>query len=149
MSLDNKARELAGYFHAVRERMHVAEKSNPATAQVMNLQEAHTLLNMGAKGPMTMSEIAATLQLSLSSVTTIVDKLEGKRLVRRDRSGTDRRIVRVELTPEGAKFHSLIEKSHLRLTRDFLNSLKAQEQDLLLELFRKMTATFKSGKAGR
>ena len=143
----NKPLELAGYFQLFRERLRVLEKSNPATCEVLNLQEANTLLSMGTRGAMTMSEIAKVLYLSLSSATGIVDKLEKKNFVRRDRSSEDRRIVRVELTKEGTRFYELVKEGQLRLADDALSTLNSQEQDLLLGLFRKITAKFRTDMA--
>jgi len=142
-----KAQELAGYFQLFRERLRVAEKSNPATCEILNMQEAHTLLSMGNRGAMTMSEIAKVLYLSLSSATSIVDKLENKNFVRRDRSSEDRRIVRVELTKEGTRFYELVKDGQLRLADDALSTLNSREQDLLLELFRKITTKFRADMA--
>ena len=45
------------------------------------------------------------IHLSLSSVTGIVDKLEEKALLRRDRSHEDRRIVQAGLTEEGRRMY--------------------------------------------
>ncbi len=139
-----KAQELAGYFQLFRERLRVAEKSNPATCEVLNLQEAYTLLSVGTRGAMTMSEIAKVLNLSLSSATSIVDKLESKNFVRRDRSSEDRRIVRAELTKEGTRFYELVKEGQLQLANDALSTLNSREQNLLLELFRKITTKFRA-----
>ena len=139
-----RARELAGCFQLFRERLRVLEKSNSATSDVLSLQEANTLLSMGTRGAMTMSEIAKVLYLSMSSATGIVDKLESKNFVRRDRSSEDRRVVRVALTKEGTKFYELVKAGQLRLADDALSTLNAQEQELLLELFRKITTKFRT-----
>ena len=146
MESQNKVRQLDGYFSLIKKRLHVAEKNNPATFEILNLSEAQTLIIMGPEGSMTMSEIAAALHLSLSSATSIVDKLEGKQFVRRERSNEDRRIVNVVLTKEGVRFQHHIEEARLNLVRDMLNALDSQEQDQLIRLFGKVAANFKSDK---
>ncbi len=117
-----------------------ADKNNTATSHLVNVQEAHLLLRLGTRGALAMSEIAAALQLSLSSVTTTVDKLENKALVLRERSDEDRRVVRVGLTPKGREFCDLVEEGHLDLTVSILDALEQTEQETLLEMFRKVTA---------
>ena len=82
MENENKVRQLGGYFSLIKKRLHVAEKNNPATFDIVNISEAQTLIIMGPEGSMTMSEIAEALHLSLSSATSIVDTLEGKQFVR-------------------------------------------------------------------
>jgi DNA-binding MarR family transcriptional regulator len=133
------ARELSAHFHVIREKLHGIDKHNAATAQVINFQEAHLLMSIGTKGPLTMSEIARTLQLTLSSVTAVVDKLEKKKFVRRARTAEDRRLVRVELTVAGRKFHNLVESAHLTLTGSMLKILDPAEREVFLGLFRKIS----------
>ncbi len=132
------ARELSAHFHVIREKLHAIDKHNAATAEVINFQEAHLLMSIGTKGPLTMGEISRTLQLTLSSVTAVVDKLELKQFVRRARSAEDRRLVRVELTASGRKFHSLVESAHLTLTDSMLRILEPAEREVFLTLFRKI-----------
>jgi DNA-binding MarR family transcriptional regulator len=133
------ARELSAHFHVIREKLHGIDKHNAATAEVINFQEAHLLLSIGTKGPLTMSEIARTLQLTLSSVTAVVDKLEKKKFVRRARSAEDRRLVRVDLTASGGKFYNLVESAHLTLTGSMLKILDPAEREVFLGLFRKIS----------
>ena len=134
------ARELSAHFHVIREKLHGIDKHNAATAQVINFQEAHLLMSIGTKGPLTMSEIARTLQLTLSSVTAVVDKLEKKEFVRRRmRNAQDRRLVRVELTAAGRKFYNLVEAAHVTLTDSMLKILDPAEREVFLGLFRKIS----------
>jgi DNA-binding MarR family transcriptional regulator len=144
MNIEEKARELAGYFSDVKDRIHAAEKSNIALCEVLNIQEAHAILKIGAAGPMTMSEIAKALHLALSSASSIVDKLESKKFVLRDRSSEDRRIVRVHLTEEGGRFLEIVAAARLAMTGACLDALNPQEQDQLLGLFRKIAEKFRS-----
>jgi DNA-binding MarR family transcriptional regulator len=103
MSLADRAIELSGYFQIVGERLHGVKKNNPETSGVISAQESQLLLSVGTKEALKMSEIAKALQLTLSSVTAVVDKLEAKAFVTRQRSLEDRRIVLVSLTAEGRK----------------------------------------------
>ena len=135
------ARELSAHFHVIREKLHGIDKHNAATAQVINFQEAHLLMSIGTKGPLTMSEISRVLQLTLSAVTAVVDKLQRKKFVRRARSAEDRRLVRVELTTAGRKFYNLVESAHLTLTDSMLKILNSAEREVFLGLFRKIAAS--------
>ena len=51
-------------------------------------------------GPLTAGELAAHTGLATASVTSLIDRLERKGLVRRVRDATDRRRVIVEIVPE-------------------------------------------------
>ena len=51
--------------------------------------------------PMTMSALARALDASLPSMSGIVDRIEARGLIERDRSSDDRRVVQVRLTQKG------------------------------------------------
>jgi len=51
----------------------------------------------------TVSELADRLQLAQHTVTELVSRAEQAGLVRRDQSGTDRRVTYVRLTPQGER----------------------------------------------
>jgi DNA-binding MarR family transcriptional regulator len=53
------------------------------------------------EGPRRITELAATEALAQPTVTQLVDKLEGRGLVTRGRSGEDGRVVLVEISPQG------------------------------------------------
>ena len=93
-----------------------------------------------------MSGIAERIRLSLSSVTGLIDRLVEKRLVCRDRSREDRRVVQVELTGEGRELHKSVVESQVAYARGLLKTLSAAEQDELLALFGKLSARIKAEK---
>jgi DNA-binding MarR family transcriptional regulator len=51
----------------------------------------------------TVAELARELQTDPGAMTRLLDRLESKGFCRRERSTDDRRVVRIELTPEGEK----------------------------------------------
>lgn len=56
----------------------------------------------------TVAELARVLQMDPGATTRLLDRLEAKGLCRRVRSEVDRRVVNVELTPEGREVASHI-----------------------------------------
>jgi len=64
-------------------------------------------------------EISQRTGLALSTLTSVIDKMETKRLVRRRQSKTDRRMVKIEMAVTGRrvknKFNGLIEQISLSL----------------------------------
>ena len=143
MPLAEKSQELAGYIREIREKLQRADKRNPKTMGVLNVQEVHALISLGSKGPMTMSAIAGSLHLSLSSMTAVIDKLEKKQFISRERQKQDRRVVEVALTRAGAKFYNVAREAHMQVMEKLLSALSLPEQDTLLTLFRKITANLK------
>ena len=58
------------------------------------------------QGPMTVSAIAQAVYLSPSTVVGILDRLEGRGLVTRERDTVDRRVVNISATEAGNKIVS-------------------------------------------
>lgn len=59
------------------------------------------LQSLASSDGLTVGEVAGGVHLSQGTVTAVLDRLAGKGFVTRARSETDRRKVRVALTPEG------------------------------------------------
>lgn len=97
--------------------------------------EALVLLDFARRGSLPMRVMGERLQLHPTSVTNIVDRLEGDGLVRRLPHPTDRRATLVELTPDG---QVRLEKATAAVTAiEFgLTGLSAEDQDRLTELLR-------------
>ena len=60
------------------------------------------LLRLRTAGPCTVVELARWLQTDAGAMTRLLDRLVKKDLCRRVPSSADRRVVNIELTPEGA-----------------------------------------------
>ena len=61
------------------------------------------LCEIEARPGMTVSELAHAMSIHLSTASNLLDKLETRKLVRRERASTDQRVVRVHVTREGEK----------------------------------------------
>lgn len=59
------------------------------------------LLRLQNRGASTVAELARWLQIDAGAMTRLLDRLEKKGLCKRVRSTEDRRVVQVELTPDG------------------------------------------------
>lgn len=81
---------------------------------------------------LTPSEIAVHVSLSQATVTTIVDRLEKRDLLRRERGKNDKRKVNLSLTEQGKKILSgapkPLQESFIRQFQDLRN----WEQDMIL-----------------
>jgi DNA-binding MarR family transcriptional regulator len=87
---------------------------------------------IGKAGEITAGVIAREVSLSQATVTSIIDRLERKACLKRERSADDRRKVMVSLTPEGA---ALLDKAPTLMQESFINafnSLEDWEQALIL-----------------
>jgi DNA-binding MarR family transcriptional regulator len=67
----------------------------------LNASQLSCLLVLKRSGAMPLSKLSRQVLLSPSMITSIVDQLEKKELVVRNRKSTDRRVILIELTGKG------------------------------------------------
>lgn len=98
----------------------------------LSITEVHTLAAIGAGKAKTMTQVAANLKISVSTLTTAINKLVDKKYVNRFRVPEDRRIVKIELTDGGIEAVKEHEEFHRRMIGDVLAELNESEQEILL-----------------
>jgi MarR family 2-MHQ and catechol resistance regulon transcriptional repressor len=91
------------------------------------------LLHLGA---MSQGDLCGKLLLSGSNITTVIDNLEKRDLVRRVRRTDDRRVIDVSLTDKGRKQISTLFPAHARRITTLFSALSSKQQDQLAELCR-------------
>ena len=89
-------------------------------------------------GPLLQKDIGDKLLVSKSNVVAVVDKLENRGLVQRQRSGEDRRCVFVHLTDNGRELIQGLLPIHVAAIVEEMNCLTAAEQEQLGRLCRKL-----------
>ena len=85
-----------------------------------------------------MSDLGKRLDISLSTATGIIDRLIEKKLVKRERNGGDRRVVRVVLTDKGRKTSQTYQKQKKELFGRMLGALDSEEQGELIRILEKI-----------
>ena len=117
-TLDLRALEMR---HAVQDIVHQFRVCDSVAANgphaELSLQELRVVEYLGDAGPRMMRELAELLLVAVNSVTSTIDNLEKKGLVRRNRSEEDRRIVRVELTSSGEAAYAAALEEKLQIGR--------------------------------
>ena len=104
----------------------------------ISIPEVHIIEFLGDRKSCMMRELAEYLLVAVNTVTTIVDKLEQKLLVRRERDEEDRRIVMVHLTDKGRQAYEGILEIRLNACRTMLTPLNEDVQDIFMVLMRKI-----------
>ena len=90
------------------------------------------------KGPQRIQKIGQKILLQSGSMTYVINQLEKKQLLRRERCPEDRRVIHINITEEG---HALIEKifpEHERQLAALMNELSDEEMDTLIHLTKKL-----------
>jgi DNA-binding MarR family transcriptional regulator len=96
---------------ASRALVAIAARSLAEEGIEVTLPQFRALVVLRSRGPQRVVDISRELGVDPSAGTRLCDRLVRKQLARRQRSTTDRRVVRVALTPTG---QSLVEQVTLR-----------------------------------
>jgi len=94
-----------------------------------------TLLHLG---PLVQRELASKLLTSPGNVVMVLDHLERRGLVRRERHPTDRRAMVVGLTDAGRALIEQLFPKHARTVAEAFSVLEPEEQEALHRLCRKL-----------
>lgn len=110
----------------------VFKKGNLAITHIVVLEY------LGEKGSCTMTELSRVLNLTTSAVTVIVDKMISMKLVKRERSVKDRRIVNVELLSKGKETVKEADKEKISMINNIYSVLTEGEKEEFLKLMTKV-----------
>lgn len=119
-----------------------------ATGGRLTINEVHVLDAVGLGAPRTISEIAASAMVTVSTMTITVNRLQKKALVERVRDGGDGRVVRVRLTPEGERIVRIHQDFHRRMAESVTERLEPDALDVLTRAMENLQAFFRSGEMG-
>ena len=97
------------------------------------------------RGPLTATAISREIHVSASIVVGILDRLEDKGLVRRERGREDRRIVFVTATEEGVKLASETPSPLQKKLSDALKALPELEQAAITMSLERIVDLMESG----
>ena len=89
------------------------------------------------KGPQPVNTIGKKILLTSGSITTTIDRLEAKGLVRRTHLPTDQRVRLVQLTPEGKKLISCAFSQHREDMEQAATARSPSERRQLTRLLKK------------
>ena len=95
-----QARAIAALFPSLARQLFTADDAVAAELPLAQLRVCGILYG----GPRSMTALGRELNVSLSAMTQIADRLERTRLVKRAAVGTDRRVRCLQLTARGEKF---------------------------------------------
>ncbi|MFZ5596062.1 MAG: MarR family winged helix-turn-helix transcriptional regulator [Bacillota bacterium] len=106
MDIDEKVREYADQLDKIRERLLMVYSEymfkRESKEELTHVQGV--LLNfLREKGKVTVSEISDYMEVTMAAVSSLTDRLVKGGLIERERSGDDRRVVYINLTPKGRK----------------------------------------------
>lgn len=128
----NKKLEIARLFSVVNKTIHCNMRKSFEDVGI-TLPQSLVIRTLKQGGEMKITELSRRLNLSNSTVSGIVDRLEKREFVSRARSAEDRRIVYVKVTPKLEEIHKDIYKNAEHSFEDLLSAGTAEEIDKVIE----------------
>ncbi len=89
-------------------------------------------------GPLSQGQVSARVLKSTGNITLVIDNLEKRGLVWRERNNADRRLVIINLTDTGRERIERILPGHVQAVYEELSVLTVEEQALLGNLCKKL-----------
>ena len=128
---------LSSYIKLVRAADSVVARSHRHLAEPnLSFSQFAVLEALYHLGPMCQRELAAKILKSPRNITMVVDNLEKRELVRRERNSGDRRMLDVHLTDEGRRLFEKIFPRHIEALNQELGILSSDELEELSRLCR-------------
>jgi DNA-binding MarR family transcriptional regulator len=93
----------------------------------LSMVHVNVLMTLDHDGPLPMGALADALDVSHASVTGIVDRMEQRGLVERQRDEEDRRVVRVAMTDEARRLIGLLAAQRREHIAGLLEELETDE----------------------
>jgi len=143
--LDRQSTRLVGYLETLFRRLLLDRKHADDPQIEVSREEIRALLLLESGERLTMSNLAESLGVPLSTATHTVDRLVAKELVERKRSEEDRRVVEVEMSEYGLQLQQTFRDKRKLVARSWLEPLSGDERELFLELMAKITLLAKPG----
>lgn len=94
----------------------------------ISIPEYRMLTYLQENGPTPMARLAQSIDVSQGWITSMVDRLEKKQMVRRTRSEEDRRIIKIEVLEPGLDTIKKVRELHLQFVRRTLGKFSTEEQ---------------------
>lgn len=98
------------------------------------------LVHLRQHSPLTASELAQACGLDAGGLTRLVDRLQTKGLCTRERSESDRRVVHIALTAQGARVAAKLPAVLLAVREELTRGFSAREQAVLHQLLDRLEA---------
>lgn len=133
----DERRALATYVKLVRATETATARIHRHLAEVgLTLSQFGVLEALMSAGPLCQRDLGQKILKSSGNITLVIDNLEKRRLVTRERGVEDRRYVTVSLTETGAKLIERIFPHHAQAVAAEFAILTPAEQDELARLCR-------------
>jgi len=100
---DSQVRQLLAAYPRIYFACHTRHVKDPATGAEVSAHQASILDHLDEVDPMSMTDLADHMGVTVATMSLAIDRLERRAYVRRDRDPGDRRRVLLRVTPAGVR----------------------------------------------
>ncbi len=141
---DEQLRQFVANIAALSEQLRPKRRPQDRNTPECSLPELRALSALGQRHPLTMSELAAILEVPANTATHTVDKLVAKGLLERKRLPQDRRIVTVAFSKKGQRIDQYVRDTQLAAARRLLGALSSGNRQVFLDCLAAVSSTLRS-----
>lgn len=105
----------------------------------ISVSQCYTLQALEAHGQRTMGALAQQIQVTVSTMTRIVDQLVARELVQRWFDTADRRVCRVAITPQGQALLRTIRDELLAMEKEVLEKIPPAARETVIVALQELT----------
>ena len=127
---------LARTYHTIERAV-----SRDAANHGLTIAQFAVLEALFHKGPLPLGQISSLLLVTAGNITYVVDQLEKRGYVARERRRDDRRVVYAALTPAGRELIEEIFPEHARVIAELFDVLTPEEQNDMRRILKKLGLT--------
>ncbi|MGA8941549.1 MAG: MarR family transcriptional regulator [Thermoactinomyces sp.] len=98
----------------------------------------YILKTIESQGKCRATDIANLMEVKPSAVTLMIDRLEARRWVRRSQDTSDRRVIIIELTPEGKEILNKARQISDKAVKCYFSQLSSDDLEHLLKIYEKL-----------
>ena len=114
---------------------------NEITSFGISVSQCYVLETLHFQGELTMKKLAGQMHLTISTITRLVDQLEGKKLVRRKQHPKDSRVRIIKLTPRGEKVFLKSWANVFESEKRIFENIKPEHRKVLLSLLKDLNVS--------
>lgn len=111
---------------------------NRMTRHGISVSQCYVLECLVRRGPQSMKDLAATMCLTVSTLTRLIDQLEARDLVAREIDSEDGRLRRVRATPRGRALHDRAWSEVFASEEAILESFPASRREAVIEVLARL-----------
>jgi MarR family transcriptional regulator, 2-MHQ and catechol-resistance regulon repressor len=115
----------------------------------ISVSQCYALEALAQAGELTMGALASRMQLSVSTMTRVVDQLVGRGLAQRGEDAEDRRVCCVEPTPKGRELLARISAELLEGERAILEKLPAEHRESVIQALEELSRAVDEWRGGK